>query len=647
MTATSQSTTISTDELEKQKSIPILSEPLGEKSYPLLVLLLSLLAIGPALGSGYWWAGHDARHAVYFLFEFHQAIQDGVLWPRWSPDFAFGYGYPFFNIYPPFSSYVGELFHLIGFDLVSAVKISFSLSVLASGLTMFAFARRFLGSNGGLVAAITYVYLPYHLADVYVRAALAESWGLVWFPLVFWGFYECVTRPRPQVVALTSIAYTLLFVSHHGVAVQVTFLLISWVLFWLFYPLGEDGKWLKPAFFSSSPRLRGAPSGRAESLVRGAIFSPSPSGRAGSSKRGAMFTFLKARFRGAVAALGAAILGLTLGGIFVFPWVLEYNDVNTDQWVQGYFAFPNHFLELWQLFSPFWGFGISVKGPDDTFPFQLGIVPLLFAITAWVIPARDKTLRGVRFYFTVILLLLLWLTLESSSFLWHSSLGEAILKPMQFPWRFLVLAGFPLSLLAGFAGRRAPTWGSLLLALVLIAGSYSYLHAKIIEPPEGAVGFAGLMRFQQSAGEMTGQSRWVDIQDIPTWSPLADRWVAGEEVTSRFAYEDRLSAGNSVSNSYQEITEVRVEEARTLRWMITYYPGWHAYRLALDSDEILEELEITPQEKTGHLTIQAPAGHYRYMVRFEDTPVRVVGKVSSALSLLIVGGLLFWGRRKK
>ena len=90
-----------------------------------LTLLLSLPVSAPLWQPGYHWGAHDARHAVYFLFQFDKAFQDGILYPRWAPDFAFGYGYPFFNIYGPLSSYVGELFLWLGFDYVGAVKILF------------------------------------------------------------------------------------------------------------------------------------------------------------------------------------------------------------------------------------------------------------------------------------------------------------------------------------------------------------------------------------------------------------------------------------------------------------------------------------------------------------------------------------------
>ncbi|MCJ7666963.1 MAG: hypothetical protein MUP04_01525, partial [Anaerolineae bacterium] len=106
----------------------------------LLLLLFSLFAIAPLFQPGYFWGAHDARHSVYFLFEFDRGFQDGILYPRWQPDFAFGYGYPFFNIYGPLSFYAGEAFHLLGFGFADAVKIVFALSVIGSGLAMYGFA---------------------------------------------------------------------------------------------------------------------------------------------------------------------------------------------------------------------------------------------------------------------------------------------------------------------------------------------------------------------------------------------------------------------------------------------------------------------------------------------------------------------------
>ena len=66
---------------------------------------------GPLLQPGYFWGAHDARHDVYFLFQFDRSVQEGNWFPRWGPDWSFGYGYPFWSIYAPLSVMVGEAFH--------------------------------------------------------------------------------------------------------------------------------------------------------------------------------------------------------------------------------------------------------------------------------------------------------------------------------------------------------------------------------------------------------------------------------------------------------------------------------------------------------------------------------------------------------
>ncbi|MBM3135346.1 MAG: hypothetical protein FJZ89_08740, partial [Chloroflexi bacterium] len=108
----------------------------------LLVILLCAFAVAPLAQPGFFWGAHDARHSVYFLVEFDRSIQDGILYPRWQPDYAFGYGYPFFNIYSPLAFYLGEAFHLLGLDFVAAVKVVFGLGFVLSALTMYLFARR-------------------------------------------------------------------------------------------------------------------------------------------------------------------------------------------------------------------------------------------------------------------------------------------------------------------------------------------------------------------------------------------------------------------------------------------------------------------------------------------------------------------------
>ncbi len=125
----------------------------GPSMTALLVLVVGLLVAAPLLQPGYFWGAHDARHDAYFIFQYDMSVRDGIWLPRWSPDWTFGYGYPFFIVYGPLATFVGELFHhFLGFGYEASVKAVLALSIVLSGLAMYGFVRSWLGRNAALVA---------------------------------------------------------------------------------------------------------------------------------------------------------------------------------------------------------------------------------------------------------------------------------------------------------------------------------------------------------------------------------------------------------------------------------------------------------------------------------------------------------------
>ena len=172
-----------------------------------LTLALSWFAVAPFTLPGYFWGANDARHHVYFLFEYNRLVEDGYWWPRWSPDFTFGFGYPFFNIYGPLSHFLAELLlHFLGFSYTAAVESIFGLSIIGSAASMYAFVRSWGGRSAAVIAALVYVFIPYHLLNLFVRANLAESMAFVWMPLCLWTMRQAIVQPHYKwVVGLAAI----------------------------------------------------------------------------------------------------------------------------------------------------------------------------------------------------------------------------------------------------------------------------------------------------------------------------------------------------------------------------------------------------------------------------------------------------------
>ncbi|HFD40636.1 MAG TPA: hypothetical protein ENJ31_12405, partial [Anaerolineae bacterium] len=186
--------------------------PAGLWIVMLLLPALWLLSYGPFFES------HDGDFHIYRLAALDRAVRAGVLYPRWFPEFAFGYGQPVLNFYGPLSYYWGLPFTFLGADAALAMRWVLAAGLIASALSLYLFARLHLDRGPALVAAVVYAYLPYHLIDLYIRGAVAEFLAFVWFPLILWAFHRLVKAEgrgaRFIYLALGALLFTALIVTH-------------------------------------------------------------------------------------------------------------------------------------------------------------------------------------------------------------------------------------------------------------------------------------------------------------------------------------------------------------------------------------------------------------------------------------------------
>ena len=387
-------------------------------------------------------------------------------------------------------------------------------------------------------------------------------------------------------------------------------------------------------------------------------------------------------------------LGLGLSAIFWIPAFLEYRFVRVDQWVGGRFAFGDDFVEIFQLFSPQWGYGASIPGPNDDAGFQIGLVALvLLVISFLIVPKLPDTLTRRTFYFfQAITVILIFLTTPASYIVWAVLPLSAF---AQFPWRLLVIIAPFISICAGTilfneqlsiinyqknsasqvlasspprVSASPVSFPVIILASLILLASYPYVQADVRDPKptEGPVSQAALFRFQQSSDEMTGQTAWV--QRIPNWSTLAEQVERGGEITTKVNYT-ALPADQSVGvysmemDSVHELLWVGTEkEGQSVTFFIPYYPGWTAYIYEdlgphdgnLDEEKgpvtrvgpVVDTPTISTTPVEGWMVVPIPTGSHFLELRFEDTPVRVAGFWISVVSLLVWGGLFVVGKRR-
>src|SRR5512143_2274959 len=94
----------------------------------------------------------DLELHVFRAAEYGEVLRDGILYPRWAPDFYYGYGYPIFNYYAPFTYALASLL-AIPVGIVAGVKGVILLAFFLAAIGMYYFARRHFSSTAGVIAA--------------------------------------------------------------------------------------------------------------------------------------------------------------------------------------------------------------------------------------------------------------------------------------------------------------------------------------------------------------------------------------------------------------------------------------------------------------------------------------------------------------
>jgi hypothetical protein len=565
----------------------------------LVALLFCLLAAWPLLSRSGLPQDTDAELHIYRTAELRHLLQGGAFYPRWAPDFYFGYGYPIYNYYAPLVYYLGAaLSFLPGVTVVLAVRAIFVIGLLAAGAGMFAFVRRHWGARAGLVAAAAYVYAPYiQYVDPYARGVLPEAFSLGLFPWVLLAFSApgAPSRSGSQLCWRLPLAAGLLaalIVTHNLLALVLTTAIAGWIL-WQLVTSGRNRPWW---------------------------------------------------------LLAALMFGVALSAFFWLPVALEGDAVQLGNLVSdgGHYDFRNHFLSLRELLAP--TLLLDLGATEPPYRFNIGLLQWLLALAGVLtVTLRRPRGRSPATYFALVAVLLLLLLLPVSTPIWEH---VPLMPFLQFPWRLLgplaacvaVLAGIAVAYLERavgslWAGRTAGA------ALVLLLGfglplTYPAPWPADFGPTDPASIIQAERRGRWLGTTSTGDFVPTSVASVP---PLNDHLVESYSQPGPVDRVNRvtLPVGTTVVQTGDRplawTYQIAGDQYFVFRLLHFYFPGWTA---TLDGGPVT----IEPAEPDGLMTIRVPAGSHTLTIRFDDTPPRRIAWAISAaaLFLLAVGSPLAW-----
>lgn len=501
-------------------------------------------------------------------------------------NFAFGYGYPLWIFYAPLSYFAGELFHLLGANITTAMKLVDLCATLAATLSMYAWARTHFGKQAAAFAAIVYTYAPYHLLDLYVRSAAAEYATFVFFPLLFWRWEALLAKPSRGNALLAALVTAGLILTHHGAAFVFAALLGAYLIFVLL-------------------RLHLASPGHSPGRL--------------------------------AYAAGAGLLALGLSAIFWLPVLLEQKYIVVEQWTSVAYNYQKHFIYLNQFFSPFWGYGYSGEYLADGMSFQLGLLPVLGGIVALLSLGgreRDGTARRatVLFFVAATALIALLMSPVSGPF-WQAAPIAAL---VQFPWRLLALSTIALAWLAGAAleallGERdsaAPAQvAAVAIGMLIVAfAGFNYTLPQYTERSAQAESARAAVDFELvSYRDRTGYMTWASEQ--PSGSPMVAEYQAGTPPTRAVVLRGDARVTPLQDGGESHRVAVAAAGMATIQFRVYYFPGWTAF---VDGKPVA----LWPDGPQALITLDVPPGQHEVEIRLLDTSVRAFAKALSLLSLL-------------
>ncbi len=540
---------------------------------------------------------HDYIHAAR-IAEMARGISDGQFPVRWSANFAYGYGMPLFEFYAPLPYAIGAVFFLVHVPLDIAVKLLFFIPSLLTALIAYKLGRTWFSTPTAVLFTAAITLAPYRALNLFVRGAVAESWGMVFLLLCLYGISSLLWNKKHS-LAVFIVGLVGLVLSHNLTVLVALPVLIIWTIVVI----------LAKAVVAENKN---------ESLLQSSLIQ-------------------------AKKILPSLTLAVALAvGITTFYWLPALSErqfTKIDETIlTGYFDYSIHFLSVKQFFQPGWEYGGSNWGTNDDISFFLGYAQIvgivLTAIMAiWVLvraksgkwSQHDRILMILAVGSAVAALVTVFLSIQRSSFIWQY---VTVLHTLQFPWRFLtaisiMTAFFSVIWLDWIHVSSRTKYAVLAIALIIVSFNATYFQPSEFLQDSTELYYSDADRIKNEMSPI-----------LPDFIPKTLTTTSVATAPIRCSVESNCSNINIISKQSDETVlrfDVGADTVATLP--VAAFPGWTVY-----IDGVVTSHDVT---NDGQLQVRVPAGEHEIRWRLERSLTRTIADITTAvvltLTLVILG----------
>jgi len=557
------------------------------------LLILTLLAAAPLWGPGIvnTRAGGDSPFLLWRVHQMAANLRAGVFPVRWMPDAAYGYGYPFFSYYAALPFYLAGLLNVLGVDILTAIKLTQTLGLIAAAFAMYGWTRRRFAPLGAWLAAVAYTFAPFHLVNVYTRGdSLSEFYAFIFFPLILWAMGATFEKRTARSAVALVFAFGGLFVTHNLSALT---------------------------------------------------FSPFVALYIGLQIPNSQYRLSKLWL-----CVVGLMLGLALSAWCWAPYFFEREYGQLGEQTTGYFHYSNHFRSL-DLVQPTLFFDYEV---GKTTPFAMGSAQAVLAVLGIGVmlgrAIRQRKLDRLAAFTLIGLLISTFMITPLAKLLWDH---VPYLPIVQFPWRFLTIQAMFTAMATGqIPNTRYQTsnikyaicntqYLSIVLSILLAAASLIGLRPTRLYISPADVTAERLQLYEMFTANIGTTIRYEYLpRGVVPRLYTSDALIEPDRPMRAVALEGEASASQVAAAPTRQTWRVQVgTSGATVAFPILWWSGWGA---TVDG----QPRPIRPAISSGRILLEVPGGEHTVVLSLGRTPLRAAAESVSLVVFVVVCFLLVY-----
>lgn len=158
--------------------------------YYLLIIFIAIMLTSALLIHGLPNA-HDINAHMARAVGMSRELKEGQIPPLVVSNYTNGFGYSWNLFYPPLAPYIMTVLKLFVFTYENSMKLLIMIFMAIAGLSMFKLIEELTGKRKvSLIGSIIYMCSPYILTDIYIRMALGEILAYALLPVLFLGIHN-------------------------------------------------------------------------------------------------------------------------------------------------------------------------------------------------------------------------------------------------------------------------------------------------------------------------------------------------------------------------------------------------------------------------------------------------------------------------